>query len=128
MGDEQPAEVTQVAIGDGLPDAGGGRHKVCIVPPDGHQGAIQVNIQAQAESQTEKQLQGQFQLMAQFQQQWQDQQQFTAQWVQQCQSQWQSQWQFQAQVLLLLVGLGKHDADCRKTAEDLQGVLHGGHA
>ena len=126
MGDEQP-EVTQVAIGDGgPPDSGGGRHKVCIAPPDGHQGAIQVNIQAQAESQTEKQLQGQLQLMAQFQAQFQDQQQLMMQWVQQCQAQWQSQWQFQAQVLLLLVGLGKHDADCRKAWDDLQGTLHEG--
>jgi hypothetical protein len=125
MGDQPAAEGTQVAIGEDLPDAGAGRHRVCIIPPDGHSGAIQVNIQAQAESQSEKQVQGQLQLMAQVQHQWQAQQQAMWQWVEQSQAQWQSQWQFQAQVLLLLVGLRKHDPDCHKVWEDLQGGLHG---
>lgn len=120
-------EVGRVSLGQEGDEWGRGSRSVCVNPPPGHSGAIQLNLQAQAESQSEKQMQGQFQLMAQWQtqaqSQWQELHQFMMQLVTQnqdqwqeerqrqdqlqaqLQAQWQSQWQFQMQALLILFSL-----------------------
>ncbi|NMP22051.1 hypothetical protein [Sulfobacillus harzensis] len=120
-----------VSVGDG-PEPGSGSRDIHIKPPDGHGGAIQLNIQGQAESQSQWQVQGQLQLMAQWQTQaqaqWQELHQLLAQVVAQLQAQhqyqdqWQTQWQWQLQLILLLL-LDDHHGDRHKTLREVQELL-----
>src|SRR5579875_781277 len=124
VSEDEELRVGRISLGQEGEEGGRGSRSVCVNPPPGHRGAIQLNLQAQAESQSEKQMQGQFQLMAQWQAQaqaqwqemhqfmlslvnqnqaqWQEERQRQDQWQAQLQAQWQAQWQFQVQALLLL--------------------------